>query len=109
MRAMMAGVIGGVGLGGLVLAGGCASGDEMRLSATDAEVGCSTCRFGVESGGCDLAVRIQGETYLVDGVSIDDFGDAHAPEGLCMTTRRADVIGRVVEGRFVAESIVLKP
>ena len=28
--------------------------------------------------GCDLAVRIDGQVYYVDGSSIDDHGDAHA-------------------------------
>jgi len=107
MRAMAMGVLGALVL--VLVSGGCASSDAARMSATDAEVGCSTCRFGVETGGCDLAVRIQGEIYLVEGAGIDDFGDAHAPDGLCNATRRADVIGRVEDGRFVAESIVLKP
>jgi hypothetical protein len=30
---------------------------------------------------CDLAVRIDGKTYFVDGTSIDSHGDAHAEDG----------------------------
>jgi hypothetical protein len=30
---------------------------------------------------CDLAVRIDGKPYFVDGTSIDSHGDAHAEDG----------------------------
>ena len=89
------------GLTALVLAG-CArtTADATRT----AEV------FAMEDGnGCDLAIRIDGRAYPVDGASIDDFGDAHAADGMCNMIRTADVVGRVEGDRFVAESIVLRP
>lgn len=42
------------------------------------EVSCGQCNFDIDSPkGCDLAVRIDGTVYFVDGFDIDDFGDAH--------------------------------
>jgi len=62
---------------------------------------------GVEE--CVLAVRIDGQVYRVQGSGIDDHGDAHAPDGLCNTARRARVVGHVENGVFVAESVKLLP
>ena len=95
------------GLTALVLAG-CA---KTTADATrTAEVACGGCMFAMEEGnGCDLAIRIDGRAYPVEGASIDDFGDAHAADGMCNMIRTADVVGRVEGDRFVAESIVLRP
>ena len=41
------------------------------------EVSCGQCKFGMKSGGCDLAVRIDGKSYFVDGAKIDQYGDSH--------------------------------
>jgi len=57
--------------------------------------------------GCDLAVRIDGTPYFVDGTGIDDHGDAHADDGLCKAIRRASVTGELQDGRFKAESFEL--
>lgn len=108
MRGLMGGVLGGVVVFA-GLAGGCATRGDTRMVASNAEIGCGSCRFGMEGTGCDLAVRIQGQTYVVEGASIDDFGDAHAEDGLCVVTRRATVSGRVEGDRFVADSVVLQP
>jgi hypothetical protein len=35
----------------------------------------------MEGKACDLAVRIDGKAYFVDGTSIDSHGDAHAADG----------------------------
>jgi hypothetical protein len=43
-----------------------------------AEVSCGQCQFNhTDQKGCDLAVKIDGKAYFVDGVQIYDFGDAH--------------------------------
>jgi hypothetical protein len=73
------------------------------------EASCGQCQFGLPGDGCDLAVRIEGAGYYVDGSGIDDHGDAHGAEGLCNAIREADVVGSVVDGRFVASSFVLRP
>jgi hypothetical protein len=59
--------------------------------------------------GCKLAVEIEGRHYLVQDSDIDDHGDAHAPDGLCNTIRRAKVQGSISENRFVADEFRLLP
>ena len=71
------------------------------------ETACGQCQFGLEGMGCDLAVRIDGESYYVDGTRIDEHGDAHAADGFCNTVRTARVTGRVESGRFVSTSFEL--
>ncbi len=73
------------------------------------EVSCGQCQFGMKSKGCDLAVRLDGKTYFVDGAKLDAFGDAHAEDGFCNAVRKAEVIGEVKEGRFVATYFKLLP
>lgn len=72
-----------------------------------ADVACGQCQFGLAGSGCDLAVRLDGTAYYVDGSSIDDHGDAHADDGLCNAVRPARVSGRIEDGRFVATSVEL--
>lgn len=73
------------------------------------EVSCGQCQFGIEEPlGCDLAVRIDGKTYFIDGLNIDDFGDAHDKNtGFCNVIRKANVLGEIEDGRFKARSIKL--
>ena len=74
-----------------------------------AEAACGQCQFDLPGSGCDLAVRIDGKAYYVDGSGLDDHGDAHAAEGLCNAVHTARVEGRVERGRFVATSFSLLP
>lgn len=73
------------------------------------EVACGQCQLELkEPQGCDLAVRIEGTSYFVDGFGIDDFGDAHDTEtGFCEVIRKATVKGNIEHGRFFASSIEL--
>lgn len=72
------------------------------------EASCGQCQFGMtEKKGCDLAVRIDGKPYFVEGTSIDKHGDAHAHDGLCNTIRKAEVSGEIVDNRFKATSFTL--
>ncbi|MFM1942491.1 MAG: hypothetical protein RI897_1473 [Verrucomicrobiota bacterium] len=66
------------------------------------EAACGECLFGMPGNGCDLAVRVGGEGYFVDGVDQDGLGDAHAEDGICNAVRRAWVAGEVRGGRFEA-------
>jgi len=50
--------------------------------------------------GCNLAIRINGKAYFVDGTKIDDHGDAHDDDGFCNTIRQAKVQGAIVDNRF---------
>jgi hypothetical protein len=69
------------------------------------ELSCGECQFGMKGTDCDLAVRIDGVAYFVDGAHIDDFGDAHAKDGLCMCIKHARISGRVENGRLAATKI----
>jgi hypothetical protein len=66
-----------------------------------AEASCGQCQFNMEGKGCDLAVRIDGKTYFVEGTTIDEHGDAHAADGFCEAIRKAEVQGEVIHEKFV--------
>jgi len=69
---------------------------------------CGQCQFRMtEKSGCDLAVKIDGKSYFVDGTTIHDHGDAHADDGFCRAIRQAEVKGEIIDGRFKAESFTL--
>ena len=72
------------------------------------EASCGQCQFNMtEKSGCDLAVKIDGKSYFVDGTTIHDHGDAHADDGFCEAIRQAEVKGEIIDGRFKAESFTL--
>ena len=72
------------------------------------EASCGQCQFRMtEKSGCDLAVKIDGKSYFVDGTTIHDHGDAHADDGFCRAIRQAEVKGEIIDGRFKAESFTL--
>jgi hypothetical protein len=71
------------------------------------EASCGQCQFKMEGHGCDLAVRMDGKSYFVDGTSLDSHGDAHAEDGFCSVIRKAEVTGEVVDNRFKATSFKL--
>ena len=73
------------------------------------EASCGQCQFGMEGQGCELAVRMDGKSYFVDGSSIDSHGDAHASDVFCAAIRKAEVTGTVVNNRFKATSFKLLP
>lgn len=73
------------------------------------EAACGQCQFGLPGRGCNLAVRLEGKSYFVDGVQMDQLGDAHAVDGLCNAVRQARVTGQIVHGRLVATTCVLLP
>jgi hypothetical protein len=73
------------------------------------EVSCGQCQFGMQAKGCDLAIRIKGKSYFVDGTKIDEHGDAHAKGGFCSAIRKAEVIGEKKDNRFVVSYFNLLP
>lgn len=83
---------------------------QVQDSAQIVEASCGQCNFGMKGkAGCDLAVRINGVPYFVDGVKIDHFGDAHAKDGFCNAIRKAKVSGKIKKNRFIASSFTLLP
>ena len=74
------------------------------------EIACGECKFKIQGKSCDLAIRIDGKAYFVDGKSIDDFGDAHDEKhGFCNVIKKAEVTGEIVNNRFKAKTITLLP
>ncbi len=73
------------------------------------EIACGECQFKMKGKDCELAVRINGQPYFVDGKGIDDFGDAHGTHGFCNAISKAEVSGQLVNNRFKATSITLIP
>ena len=73
------------------------------------EASCGQCKLGLPGKSCDLAIRMDGQAYFVDGTNIDSHGDAHAKDGFCSAIRRAEVQGEVVDNRFVATYFKLLP
>lgn len=80
------------------------------LKKQTVEIACGECKFKMEGKGCDLAIRIDGKSYFVDGKSVDDFGDAHDEKhGFCNVIKKAEVTGEIVNNRFKAKEITLVP
>lgn len=78
-----------------------------KLLLVDAS--CGQCKLGLKGKGCNLAVRINGQAYFVDGTEIDSHGDAHAKDGFCNKIRKAKVQGEIVDNRFKATYFQLLP
>ena len=73
------------------------------------DAACGQCQFGMKGNGCELAVRIDGKSYFVDGTSINSHGDAHADDGFCVAIRKAAVVGEIKDNRFVVSEFKLLP
>lgn len=73
-----------------------------KVSALATEVACSKCVYHMAGAkGCELAVKLDGKTYLVDGAKLDT-------HEWCERSLNAVVSGSVENGRFVASSVKLK-
>ena len=64
------------------------------------EASCGECQFGLPGKGCNLAIRIDGHAYFVNGTNIDSYGDAHAKDGFCEAIRKAEVQGELIDNQF---------
>lgn len=73
------------------------------------EASCGQCKLGLPGKSCDLAVRMNGKAYFVDGTVIDEHGDAHAKDGFCNAIRKAEVQGEIINDRFKAIYFKLLP
>ena len=83
---------------------------SQQKSSQIVEVACGQCQFDLkQKKGCDLAVRINGKSYFVEGTKIDDHGDAHAKDGFCNAVRKAEVIGEIINDKFVVSYFKLLP
>lgn len=69
------------------------------------EAACAMCQFKVKTEkGCNMAVKIDGKVYNVEGLDKKTFGDAHAADGYCKVMKKAVVSGEVRNGKFYASS-----
>ncbi len=82
---------------------------DQAFEGTVVEAACGECQFGLTGQSCDLAVRIDGKAYFVDGTSIDEHGDAHGDDGLCNAIRSARVTGEVKGDRIAVSAFELLP
>jgi hypothetical protein len=74
------------------------------------DASCGQCNFGLkDKKGCDLAVRIDGKAYFVEGTKIDEHGDAHAEDGFCEAIRKAEVQGEIKDNKFKVTYFKLLP
>ena len=72
------------------------------------EIACGECKFKMKGKSCDLAIRVDGKSYFVDGKNVDDFGDAHDEKhGFCNVISKATVTGEILNNRFKAKTITL--
>lgn len=84
--------------------------DDIRVIKDEpVEASCGECQFDMPGDGCHLAIRLEGQTFWVDGSGIDDHGDAHGADGLCNQIHQARVSGVLENGRFTAEQFELLP
>ncbi len=82
----------------------------LQLNSKVVEIACGECQFKMKGKSCDLAIRIDGKSYFVDGKTVDDFGDAHDEKhGFCNVISKATVTGEIVNNRFKAKTITLLP
>ena len=90
---------------GILFIMSCSNKEETKV----VEVACGQCQFDMTTQeGCDLAVRIDGIPYFVDGVDIDDYGDAHNENsGFCEIIRKGKATGKIVNDRYELTSLVL--
>ena len=84
--------------------------DQKTKIYQEVEISCGQCNFEMTTQkGCDLAVKIDGKAYFVEGFGIDDFGDAHDEHtGFCSVVRKAKVEGKIKEGKVLASLIILQ-
>lgn len=83
--------------------------EQTVLTGRVVDASCGQCQFKMEGKSCDLAIRVDGKSYFVDGSDIDEHGDAHAKDGFCQKIRKATVTGKVVDNRFKATAFKLLP
>ena len=87
--------------------------DTVKINANKqvqiVEAACGQCKFGLPGKTCDLAVRIKGKSYFVDGTDIDSHGDAHGKNGFCNSINMVEVTEDIINNRFKATSFKLIP
>lgn len=79
------------------------------IALQEVDAACGLCHFGLSASACQLAVKVDGGAYFVEGVEEIPHEEMHKEGGICMTIRRAKVSGRIDRDKFVALSYELLP
>jgi len=82
---------------------------DLKKKIQTVELSCGECKFKMKGKKCDLAVRIKGKPYFLDGADIDSFGDPHSKDGFCKAIRKAEIQGDIIGSRFKATYLKLLP
>lgn len=94
----------------VALFAGSSSAQTKEIKNKVVEASCGQCQFKVkEPRGCDLAIRMNGKVYFVDGTNLDAHGDAHEEDGFCNAIRQATVSGTIQGNRIRVTQFTLKP
>ena len=88
----------------LVMLAGCSNDSaSSSVAKITEEVGCGMCIYHMDGvSSCATAVKIGDTPYLLS----DNKLDAHS-SGICAAPKRAEVSGKIVEGKYVASTIRL--
>ena len=90
----------------LVLAQEQSESHKMKINMI-VDASCAKCQFDKDDNACLLAIEINTEIFYVEGTSIDDHGDAHGDTGFCNAIRKAHVVGKISDNRFLLEKFRL--
>ena len=83
---------------------------QKKIKQKIVEASCAQCKFQVkEPQGCDLAIRVKGKIYFVEGTNLDAHGDAHEEDGFCNAIRQAKVTGTIKGNRIQVSQFNLQP
>ena len=91
-------------ISGCATTGSVAERDVQTVSARTVQAGCGMCIYEMPHvEGCELAVKIDGQPYLVSGLEVDTHG-----LGMCNAELTATIVGEVVDDKFAATSFEVK-
>jgi hypothetical protein len=93
----------------LLIFSSCATSKRNRDIEGIYEIACGKCIYDMTGDECDLAILIDEKHYYVEGSGVSDHGDEHADDGLCETSRKAQVKGKINYGIFKAEYVKIIP
>lgn len=83
---------------------------DKKIEKQTVDASCGQCKLGLKGKkGCDLAVKIDDKAYFVEGVNMNQFGDAHGKDGMCNAVRKAEVSGEIKGDKFVATAFKVLP
>lgn len=98
-----------LGLSLATLLGGCGS-EATPPKAEILKASCGMCQLNQrDQRGCIINVVHKGEVLPLVGGPKLTMEEMHAPGGFCVTIRKAKVIGKVKDDRFIASSWELLP